>query len=183
MFPKGLEDLSTQYVQKDIFTSPPCYGFVLAVCTSFANMQGAVCRAVCGVRGAVCGVRGAVCGVRSCVYGMRGIDCRVQGVDCGVRGVDCGVWGMSCRRVNFAVRKRLGIKKTFSFHVTWTTFKFSRNQLGTDSAYAMWLCLKPGLHIVVMVVSIVANMFLTLSQAVLIQVNTLISTSQAWSPL
>ena len=38
---------------------------------------------------------------------------------------------------------------------------------------------KPGLHIVVMVVSTVANMFLTLFQAVLIHVNTLIATSQA----
>ena len=33
--------------------------------------------------------------------------------------------------------------------------------------------IKPGLHIVVMAVSTVANMFLTLVQAVLIQVNTL----------
>ena len=39
--------------------------------------------------------------------------------------------------------------------------------------------LKPGLHIVVMIVSTVANMFLTLFQAVLIHVNTLIATSQA----
>ena len=39
--------------------------------------------------------------------------------------------------------------------------------------------LKPGLHIVVMVVSTVANMFLTLFQAVLIHVNTLITISQA----
>ena len=39
--------------------------------------------------------------------------------------------------------------------------------------------LKPGLHIVVMVVSTVANMFLTLFQAVLIHVNTSITTSQA----
>ena len=39
--------------------------------------------------------------------------------------------------------------------------------------------LKPGLHIVVMVVSTVANMFLTLFQAVLIHVDTLITTSQA----
>ena len=41
------------------------------------------------------------------------------------------------------------------------------------------LGLKPGLHIVVMVVNTVANMFLTLFQAVLIHVNTLITTSQA----
>ena len=40
-------------------------------------------------------------------------------------------------------------------------------------------CLKPGLHIVVMVVSTVANMFLTLFQTVLIYVNTLITTTQA----
>ena len=39
--------------------------------------------------------------------------------------------------------------------------------------------LKPGLHIVVMVVSTVANMFLTLFQAVLIHVDTSITTSQA----
>ena len=39
--------------------------------------------------------------------------------------------------------------------------------------------LKPGFHIDVMVVSTVANLFLTLSQAILIQVNTLITTSQA----
>ena len=39
--------------------------------------------------------------------------------------------------------------------------------------------IKPGLHIVVMVVSTVANMFLTLFQAVLVNVNTLITTSQA----
>ena len=39
--------------------------------------------------------------------------------------------------------------------------------------------LKPGLHIVVMVVSTIANMFLTLFQAVLIHVDTLITTSQA----
>ena len=45
-------------------------------------------------------------------------------------------------------------------------------QFGTDT-------LKPGLHIVAMVVSTVANMFLTLFQAVLIHVNTLITTSQA----
>ena len=38
---------------------------------------------------------------------------------------------------------------------------------------------KPGLHIAVMVVSTVANMFLTLFQAVLVHVNTLITTSQA----
>ena len=40
---------------------------------------------------------------------------------------------------------------------------------------------KPGLHVVVvvMVVSTVANMFLTLFQAVLIHVNTFIITSQA----
>ena len=38
---------------------------------------------------------------------------------------------------------------------------------------------KPGLHIVVMVVSTVSNTFLTLFQAVLIHVNTLITTSQA----
>ena len=38
---------------------------------------------------------------------------------------------------------------------------------------------KPGLHMVVTVVSTVANMFLTLFQAVLIHVNTLITTSQA----
>ena len=38
---------------------------------------------------------------------------------------------------------------------------------------------KPGLHIAVTVVSTVANMFLTLFQAVLIDVNTLITTSQA----
>ena len=37
----------------------------------------------------------------------------------------------------------------------------------------------PGLHIVVMVVSNVANTFLTLSQAILTHVNTLITTSQA----
>ena len=36
---------------------------------------------------------------------------------------------------------------------------------------------KPGLHIVVMVVCTVANMFLTLFQAVLIHVKTLITTS------
>ena len=39
--------------------------------------------------------------------------------------------------------------------------------------------LKRGLHIVVMVVITVANMFLTLFQAVLIHVNTLITASQA----
>ena len=39
--------------------------------------------------------------------------------------------------------------------------------------------IKPGLHIAVMVVSSVANMFLALFQAVLIHVNTLITTSQA----
>ena len=39
--------------------------------------------------------------------------------------------------------------------------------------------LNPGLHIVVLIVSTVANMFLTLFQTVLIQVNTLITTSQA----
>ena len=39
--------------------------------------------------------------------------------------------------------------------------------------------LKPGLHIVVMVVSTVANIFLTLFRSVLIHVNTLITTSQA----
>ena len=39
--------------------------------------------------------------------------------------------------------------------------------------------LKPGLHIVVMVVRTFANMFPTLSQAVLIHVNTLIATTQA----
>ena len=39
--------------------------------------------------------------------------------------------------------------------------------------------IKPGLQIVVIVVSTVANMFLTLFQAVLIHVNTLITTSQA----
>ena len=38
---------------------------------------------------------------------------------------------------------------------------------------------KPGLHIVVMVVSTVANMFRILFQAVLIHVNTLITVSQA----
>ena len=38
---------------------------------------------------------------------------------------------------------------------------------------------KSGLHMVVMVVSIVANMFLTVFQAVLIHVNTLITKSQA----
>ena len=38
---------------------------------------------------------------------------------------------------------------------------------------------KPGLHIVVMVVSTIANMFLTLFQAVLTHANTLIATSQA----
>ena len=27
------------------------------------------------------------------------------------------------------------------FHVTWTTFKFNRNQLGTVSAYLMWIWL------------------------------------------
>ena len=37
----------------------------------------------------------------------------------------------------------------------------------------------PGLHIVAMIVSTVANMFPTLSQAILIHVNTLIGTSQA----
>ena len=46
-----------------------------------------------------------------------------------------------------------------------------------------WAEIKPGFHIVVMVVSIVANMFLTLFQAVLIHVNTLITTSQAWASL
>ena len=39
--------------------------------------------------------------------------------------------------------------------------------------------IKPGLHIVVIVASTVANMFLTVFQAVLIHVNTLITTSQA----
>ena len=39
--------------------------------------------------------------------------------------------------------------------------------------------LKPGLHIVLMVVSTVVNIFLTLFQAVLIHVDTLITTSQA----
>ena len=38
---------------------------------------------------------------------------------------------------------------------------------------------KPGVHIVVMVVSTLANMFVTQFQAVLIHVNTLIATSQA----
>ena len=38
---------------------------------------------------------------------------------------------------------------------------------------------KLGLHMVVMVISTVANMFLTLFRAVLIYVNTLITTSQA----
>ena len=38
---------------------------------------------------------------------------------------------------------------------------------------------KPGLHIVVMVVSTIADMFLTLFQVVLIHVNTLITTLQA----
>ena len=46
-------------------------------------------------------------------------------------------------------------------------------------ALSLLLCLKPGLHIVVMVVSTIANMFLTLFQAVLIHVNTLITTLQA----
>ena len=41
------------------------------------------------------------------------------------------------------------------------------------------LFIKPCLHIVLMVVSTVANTFLTLFQAVLIHVNTLITTSQA----
>ena len=41
------------------------------------------------------------------------------------------------------------------------------------------LGLNLGLHIVVMVVSTVANMFLTLFQAVLIHVNTLITASHA----
>ena len=41
------------------------------------------------------------------------------------------------------------------------------------------ILLKPGLHKVVMVVSTVASMFLTLSQAIMIHVNTLIATSQA----
>ena len=48
-----------------------------------------------------------------------------------------------------------------------------------DHASLIPCCLKPGLHIVVMVVNTVANMFLTLFQAVLIHVNTLITTSQA----
>ena len=48
-----------------------------------------------------------------------------------------------------------------------------------DHASLIPCCFKPGLHIVVMVVSTVANMFLTLFQAVLIHVNTLITTSQA----
>ena len=39
--------------------------------------------------------------------------------------------------------------------------------------------IKPDLHIVVMAVSTVSNMFLTLFQAVLVHVNTLITTSQA----
>ena len=39
--------------------------------------------------------------------------------------------------------------------------------------------IKPGLHIVIMVVSTVASMFLTLFQAVSMHVNTLITTSQA----
>ena len=38
---------------------------------------------------------------------------------------------------------------------------------------------KLGLHIVVMVVSTIANMFLTLFQAVLIHINTLITTSES----
>ena len=39
--------------------------------------------------------------------------------------------------------------------------------------------LNPGVHIAVMAASTVANMFLTLFQAVLIHVDTLITTSQA----
>ena len=32
---------------------------------------------------------------------------------------------------------RIFIKRYGMFHVTWTTFKFNRNQLGTVSAYVM----------------------------------------------
>ena len=34
-------------------------------------------------------------------------------------------------------KKRSGMFNYSMFHVTWTTFKFDRNQLGTVSAYVM----------------------------------------------
>ena len=42
--------------------------------------------------------------------------------------------------------------QTYSmFHVTWTTFKFNRNQLGTVSAYAirLWLIALLSVHLVI----------------------------------
>ena len=48
-----------------------------------------------------------------------------------------------------------------------------------DTVTSAVLFRSEGLHIGVMVVSTVANMFLTVFQAVLIHVNTLITTSQA----
>ena len=54
-------------------------------------------------------------------------------------------------------------------------------KLSKEETHYRWhkINLNPGLHIVVMVVNTVVNMFLTLFQAVLIHVNTLITTSQA----
>ena len=48
-------------------------------------------------------------------------------------------WFISLAK-NF-VRTRLKDKNYSMFHVTWTTFKFNRNQLGTVSAYVVWLWL------------------------------------------
>ena len=59
------------------------------------------------------------------------------------------------------------------------TFNNYKEKLSVPRVQTTALILKPGLHIVVIVVSTVANMFLTLFQAVLIHVNISITTSQA----
>ena len=55
----------------------------------------------------------------------------------------------------------------------------ARSEISTALSSRIVNRLKPGLHMVIMVVSTVANMFLTLFQAVLIHMNTLTTTSQA----
>ena len=60
-----------------------------------------------------------------------------------------------------------------------TAFKSGLHMVVIITEHACDHVLKPRLHIVVMIVSTVLNMFLTLFQAVLIHVNTLITTSQA----